>query len=149
MLHRTIARVTEDLPLLKFNTAIAGMMEAVNAWSAQPSVARETYAAFLRLLSPFAPHLAEELWELNGGEGFAMHAAWPQADERYLGAAEVTYGVQINGKARATVTLPADLTDKGEIERRALEDAAVREKLGGQMPRRVIVVPGKVVSIVV
>ncbi len=156
--HKTIAAVSEDIEQrFHFNTAIARCMELVNAISklgpprgdaAADAVQREALFSLLGMLSPFAPHVAEELWEALGGEGLAAEAAWPKHDERAVADEVVTIAVQVEGKLRATVEVPAD-ADRDEMERAALADENVRRHVEGKTVRKVIVVPGKLVNVVV
>jgi leucyl-tRNA synthetase len=156
--HQTIKKVTEDIERqFQFNTAIAAMMELVNGmyeYAAQDvpddklPVMRAALEALTLLLTPFAPHFAEELWqELGYGTSVAL-ASWPAFDPAAIVATEVTVVVQVNGKVRSKLTLAAGLPDD-DIEKAALADAKVQEHLGGKPPRKVIVVQGKLVNVVV
>ncbi len=132
---------------MRFNTAIAAMMEFVNAANKE-GLTRELAEPFCQLLAPFAPHTAEELWELLGCPPSIAHAGWPSWDEAMCAEDMVTYAVQIKGKVRATFEAPAD-ADKASVEAIALGQANVQRHLEGKTVRKVIVVPGKLVSIVV
>ena len=99
------------------------------------------------LLSPYAPHLAEELWKEVGGEGFVVDAVWPEANSQYLVAEEVTYPVSFNGKVRFKLTLPAD-TPADEVETIARADENTLKQMDGREIRKVIVVPGRIINIV-
>jgi leucyl-tRNA synthetase len=113
--HRTIKKVSEDIEEMKFNTAIASLMSLVNRfYEHEPS--RGDLKALLLLLSPFAPHIAEELWEIQGFGGLACQQAWPTYDEAKTADEEKTIAVQINGKLRGTVTVPADSPDEAVKE---------------------------------
>jgi leucyl-tRNA synthetase len=101
----------------------------------------------ITLLSPFAPHLAEELWKFVGGEGLVVEAVWPKAEKTYLVEDEVTYPMSFNGKVRFKLTLPAS-TDKVEVEAIARADERTIKQLDGKEIRKVIVVPGRIVNIV-
>jgi leucyl-tRNA synthetase len=153
-LHQTIKRVTEDLDKLSFNTAIAAMMEFTNHLTPQPVRPRSVLKTFTLLLSPFAPHLAEELWRaLNRRHGGTppetlAYEPWPAYEEALLKADTVEIPVQINGKLRAKLTVPAD-TDKGTLEKLALADEKVRALIEGKTIKKVIALPGKLVNIVV
>jgi leucyl-tRNA synthetase len=105
-------------------------------------------SAFLRMLSPFAPHLAEELWHRLGHEGSVGRAPWPEADGSLLVEETLTLAVQVNGKRRSEITVPAD-ADPEAVEAVALGDEKVQRHLDGATPRKVIVVPGRLVNIVV
>ncbi len=156
--HQTIKKVTEDIERqFQFNTAIAAMMELVNGmydYTSQPvpdeklPVVRAALEAVTLLLAPFAPHFAEELWQALGHGASVVHAAWPAFDADALAADEVTVVVQVNGKVRSKLTLPAGLPDR-EIEAAALADPKVREHAAGRAPKKVIVVQGKLVNVVV
>jgi leucyl-tRNA synthetase len=148
MLHRTIQRVTEDLDAMRFNTAIAAMMELTNhltPLSVRPQRVLET---FVLLLSPFAPHLAEELWRALGNNGTLAYEPWPPYDPELTKAEEIEVPVQVNGKVRARLKVPAGI-DNAALEQTALADAGVRAHLEGKKVRKVIVVPQKLVNIVV
>ncbi|MCO8276138.1 leucine--tRNA ligase [Actinoplanes sp. TRM 88003] len=145
-LHRTIAGVTEDLDELRFNTAIAKLIELTNTLTPLPSVSREAVEPLVLMLSPFAPHLAEELWGKLGHSGSLAYAAFPIADPEQLKAESVTYPVQVNGKVKARVEV-APTAPEAEVRAEAL--AAVAEALGGREPKKVIVVAGRLVSVVV
>jgi leucyl-tRNA synthetase len=148
LLHRTIQRVTEDLDGMRFNTAIAAMMEFTNHLTPLPVRSRSVLGPFVLLLAPFAPHLAEELWRtLGGGESLA-YEPWPPFDPALTKADAIEVPVQVNGKVRLRLTVPAEL-DKAGLEKTVLADERVRALLEGKPVRKVIVVPGKLVNIVV
>ena len=148
VLHATIKRVTDDTERLSFNTAIAAMMEFTNAaykWKSMPkSVALE----FIQLLNPYAPHMAEELWERMGNTESVCSSDWPKFDEKYLVKESVTVAVQVNGKVRATIEVPADV---GQDEVLALVEAneAVQKWTDGKTVVKRIYVPGKICNLVV
>jgi len=152
--HRTIKKVTEDVDgRFHFNTAIAAVMELVNAIygfkdkPANPGVLREALETTVRLLAPFVPHIAEELWARLGHAGGLEAAGWPQWDAAALVEEEKTIVVQVNGKVRGKVTVVADADD--EVTRQAaLADANVARFLEGKTVRKVVVVPGRLVNIV-
>jgi leucyl-tRNA synthetase len=170
--HETIKRVTIDLdPRVHLNTAVSAMMELVNELYAfcsaskclslgeeaavgavaPPStvaVLKEAVEALLRMLSPFVPHMAEELWESLGHTGGIVAAGWPMHDEAVAKAEEVVVPVQINGKLRARLTVPADITDD-RLRERALSDPQTLPHFQGKEIKKVVVVRGKLVSIVV
>ena len=153
--HRTIRKVTEDIDgRFHFNTAIASIMELVNAIYAfehkerSPAVLREALEAVVRLLAPFVPHVAEELWSKLGYAGGLEKAGWPCWDEKALVENERTLVVQVNGKVRAKVTVPAD-ADEGHVEQAALAEANVAKFIEGKTVRKVIVIPGRLVNVVV
>ena len=157
VLHACIRKVTEDLDGLRFNTAISAMMVFVNeatAWQTRPvSVLRE----FLILLQPFAPHVAEELWErLNAahrttnidGRAALAYATWPKHDPALLVEDTLEIAVQVNGKLRDVVRVPATATQQ-EIEAAALNADKVQQFIAGKTVKKIIVVPKKLVNIVV
>src|SRR5205085_2180562 len=146
-LHQTIQKVTEDLDGMRFNTAIAAMMELTNHLTPLPARPRSVLEPFVLLLSPFAPHLAEELWRTLGHKETLAYAPWPAADPVLAKEDEIEVPVQINGKVRHRLTVPADVGAKA-LEALALADPKVRDLLGGKAPKKVIVVPKKLVNIV-
>jgi leucyl-tRNA synthetase len=145
-LHRTIAGVREDLDELRFNTAIAKLIELTNTLTPLPTVSREAVEPLVLMVSPFAPHLAEELWRKLGHDGSLAYADFPVADPAQLKAESITYPVQVNGKVRGRVEVSPE-ADEAEVRGAALE--AVAEALSGRTPKKVIVVPGRLVSVVV
>jgi leucyl-tRNA synthetase len=147
-LHQTIKRVTADLDSMSFNTAIAAMMEFSNHLTKQPVRPRSVLNTFVLLLSPFAPHLAEELWHALGHEQSLAYEPWPTFDEPLTKAEEVEVPVQINGKLRSKVTVPADI-DEAALQKIALADEKIRSLIDGKQVRKIIVVKGKLVNIVV
>ncbi len=154
--HRTIATVTDDIEKrFHFNTAIARCMELVNAVSkfqagddpGALAAQRESLDALLRMLAPFAPHVAEELWHETGGVGLVSEAPWPAADPALAREELVTIAVQVMGRLRATVEAPAG-AGREELERLALAHENVQRHIAGKAIRKVIVVPGKLVNVV-
>jgi leucyl-tRNA synthetase len=148
-LHRTIAAVDEAIDGLQFNKAIAQLYELVSAIEkAPPSATRtEAIATLVKLIAPMAPHLAEESWALLGGEGLVADAPWPAFDPALLVDDQVTLAVQVNGKLRDTLTAPRGL-DRAAAEALALASEKVQRQLAGAPPRKVIVVPDRLVNIV-
>ena len=131
------------------NTAISQMMIFVNTATQAASVPKETLKVFLRLLSPYAPHIAQELWHRLGEHGFIAHSEWPTHDETVLTSATVTIIAQVNGKLRNRIQLPADATE-AEIEAAALADERVQRFIDGKPIRKTIVVPKRhLINIVV
>ncbi|GAA2391764.1 leucine--tRNA ligase [Catellatospora methionotrophica] len=145
LLHRTIAGVREDMAALRFNTAIAKLIELTNAVTKAGATPREIAEPLVLMLAPIAPHIAEELWSKLGHEGSLTFADFPVADPALLTADLVTYPVQVNGKVRGRIEVAADAA---EDEVRAAALAAVTDSLAGKDPKKVIVVPGRLVSIV-
>ena len=146
--HRTIKKVSEDIEGLKFNTAIAAMMSFLNDVEKAGSLSKGDYMTLIRLLSPFAPHVTEELWEMLGGEGFCSVAPWPTYDEAMCKDSEVEIAVQINGKVRGRVTVAAD-ADKDAVLAAVKADEKIGSELNGATIVKEIVVPGKLVNLVV
>jgi leucyl-tRNA synthetase len=146
VLHRIIAGVREDLEELRFNTAIAKLIELTNTLTPLGTVSREAIEPLVLMTSPFAPHMAEELWAKLGHEGSLAYTQFPVADPAQLVADAITYPVQVNGKVRGRVEVSPET---GEDEVRAAALAAVAEALGGKEPKKVIVVKGRLVSVVV
>ncbi len=146
--HTTIKKVTDDIEALDFNTAISQLMIFVNGFSGEGKpIPREAAETFVILLSPFAPHLCEELWGELGHEGTIAYVKWPEYDEKYLKAAEVEVAVQVAGKIKARIMMAPDLS-QDEMRALALADPAVIEAVGGRPIRKVICVPGRLVNIV-
>ena len=148
-LHKLIKKVTADIEAFSFNTSVAAFMICVNELSAQKCTSRAVLEPLVVLLAPFAPHVAEELWQnALGNGGSVVDARWPEFCEDYLKEANVTMAVSFNGKARFNITVPAD-ADAAVVEATAMADPAAAKWLEGKTVRKVIVVPGKIVNIVV
>ncbi|WP_042144572.1 leucine--tRNA ligase [Paucisalibacillus sp. EB02] len=145
--HETVKKVTEDFENLRFNTGISQMMVFINEVYKAEKLPREYADGFVKLISPVAPHLAEELWTQLGHEGTISYEAWPTYDESKLVEDEVEIVVQVMGKVRARLYVSKD-TAKVELEKLALENEAIQEWIVGKTVRKVVVVPGKVVNIV-
>lgn len=148
VLHRTIKAVTEDIEQMAFNTAIARMMEFTNFYLKQEPRPRSALERFVLLLSPFAPHIAEELWVALGHEGTLAREPWPEYDETLIRAETIEVPVQINGRVRSRVCVPAEAS-AGTLEAAAKADSRITALIAGKRIRRVIVVPGRLVNIVV
>jgi leucyl-tRNA synthetase len=147
-LHRTIQKVSADIETLSFNTSISQMMIFLNAAEKAPAIRRSTLEDFLRLLAPFAPHLAEEIWSRLGHSGSISDAGWPKADPDKLIEATIEVIFQVNGKVRSTAKLPKE-TSKEQLLALAKADPAVAKFLEGKTIAKEIVVPGKLVNLVV
>ena len=150
-MHKTIRDVTLGVESFGFNAAIAKLYAFTNILSkskASKAVQREAIMTLAQLMSPMTPHLAEDIWAHQGGDGLIINALWPRADEGMLVETTVTLPIQVNGKRRAEITVSKDLS-KDEIERLALNDEAVMRALDGVAPKKVIVVPGRIVNVVV
>ena len=148
VMHRTIAGVGEDYAGLRNNTAAAKLIEYTNHLTKSGVTARAALEPLVLMTAPLAPHLAEELWNKLGHSESLAHGPFPQADPRYLVADTVEYPVQVNGKVRGHVTVEAD-ADRVAVESAALADEKVLGFLAGATPKKVIVVPGKLVNLVV
>lgn len=149
-LHRLIKRVGNEIEELKHNTAIAAMMEFLNAWSEEGSLSKEDASIFLRLLAPFAPYLAEELWA-QLGKSFSIHQqSWPEYDKKLVRAETITLPVQVNGKVRGQVTLTqAKAEQEAEVKKLAKKEENVARHLKGKKIKKTIFVPGRLINFVV
>ncbi|WP_460542088.1 leucine--tRNA ligase [Echinicola sediminis] len=147
-LHKTIKKVEEDMANYSFNTSVSGFMICVNELSGLKCNKREILEPLAIIVSPFAPHIAEELWALLGHETSVLNAEFPKYNEEYLTENAHEYPISINGKMRVKLPLSLSLS-KDEIEKAALGDPGVAKWLDGKSPKKVIVVPGKIVNIVV
>ena len=152
--HKAIADISADIERFAFNRCVAHFHVLVSAITAlkeetAENAALKSYALrhLAILLSPFSPHLAEEIWQQVSGEGLVCDAAWPEADENWLVSDKIEIAVQVNGKVRAKLMLAADI-DKSEAEKAALQDEAIIRYLDGKAPKRVIVVPGRIINVV-
>ncbi len=147
LLHRTIAKVGDDIERLAMNTAIAAMIEFVNNATNKGGLCRDQLERFTIILAPFAPHLAEELFSKLGHDESITYATWPEYDESKLQDENMEIPVQIMGKVRGRITVPAD-SDEDAIKKTALDDPQIAAQLEGKTVRKVIVVKGKIVNIV-
>jgi leucyl-tRNA synthetase len=148
VLHRTIKAVSDDMEALRFNTAIARLMEFVNFFTGQSRRPRSCMEAFVLMLAPLAPHIAEEMWQALGHVMTLAYEPWPTYVAALTKEDTVDVIVQLNGKMRSRITLPAD-AEPPAIEAAALADRRVQQLLSGRRPRKIIVVPGKLVNLVV
>ena len=146
--HKTIKKVTGDIDSMKFNTAIASLMALLNDIYDEGSLTKDELIIFVKLLCPFAPHLCEEMWQHLGGKGLASLAAWPEYDESKTVDESVEIAVQVNGKLRSTIVIPAD-ADKEKAVALARADEKVASMTDGKTTVKEIYVPGKLVNIVV
>jgi leucyl-tRNA synthetase len=144
----TVQGVTEDVEAMRFNTAISKLMVFVRDIGRDTPIARGAADAFVRLLAPFAPHIAEELWQKLGHPESISYAPWPVADPAMLLADTVMIAVQVNGRRRAEVEVPAQ-ADEEAVKAAALANENVQRHLEGKTPRKVIVVKGRLVNIVI
>ncbi len=147
VLHKTIQVVTDDIEHMRFNTAIARLMEFVNFFTGQPARPRACMKPFVLLLSPLSPHIAEELWAALGGTGTLAYEPWPSFDPNLTREDSIELPVQINGKVRSRIVVANDATAE-QIEAAARSDAKIQAQLEGRSIKKVIVVPGKLVNIV-
>jgi leucyl-tRNA synthetase len=146
--HATIKAVTEDIDKLSFNTAIARMMEFVNFFTKETTRPRECMESLVLILSPFAPHLAEELWAALGHTGTLAYEPWPAFDEKHLATDSVDIVVQISGKVRGKVSVPTG-ADQATTLAAVKSDPKIADQLAGKQVVKEIVVPGKLVNLVV
>ncbi|MCC1483771.1 leucine--tRNA ligase [Winogradskyella immobilis] len=146
-LHKTIKKVEEDIENFSFNTSVSTFMIAVNELTAQKCTSKEILQPLLVLISPYAPHIAEELWEQLGNADSISTATFPKFDESHLVESSKNYPISFNGKMRFTLELPLDMS-KEEIEKTVLSNEKTITQLQGRAPKKVIVVPGKIVNIV-
>ena len=148
ILHKTVKKVTEDLDAMRFNTAISAMMIFVNDFSKTATRPFEAMETFLRLLSPFAPHLAEELWAKLGHAKTLAYEPWPVYDASYLIEHEEEVAFQVTGKVRSRAMVPVDISEE-ELKAKALQDEKVKQWIEGKTIHKIIVIPHRLVNIVV
>lgn len=146
--HKTIQKVTEDIEALRFNTAISQMMVFVNHFTKEGRSPKACLRPFIQLLHPFAPHMAEELWEAAGETSLLSKETWPSFDPKYVKEDSVTIAIQVLGKTRGTVTVPSG-SDQATVEAAAREISQVTSQLEGKTVKKVIFVPGKILNFVV
>jgi leucyl-tRNA synthetase len=148
VLHKTIKKVTEDIPNLKFNTAISAMMQFMNEWEGK-KITRENSKLLLQILAPLAPFMTEELWRGVLEEKESIHtSAWPQVDESLVVADTLEVPVQVNGKVRAVLQVASSATAKEDIEKLALANEKIQEYVKDK-EYKLIYVPGKIVNFIV
>ena len=150
-MHKAIHDVTMGVESFGFNAAIAklyGFTGVLSKSKAGYATKREAIMTLAQLMAPMTPHLSEDIWALQGGKGLCASAPWPQVDEAMLVEDTVTLPIQVNGKRRAEISVPKDM-DKAEVEKLALSQEAVARALDGASPKKVIVVPGRIVNVVV
>ncbi|MCX6781903.1 MAG: leucine--tRNA ligase [Candidatus Magasanikbacteria bacterium] len=148
IMHQTIKKATHNIESMRFNTAIAKMMELINEISKENKITPEYYGLLILILSPFAPHMCEEIWQTLGHKKSLALEAWPEYSEELAKDSEITLAVQINGKLRDTLEVSADITET-EAKDMAVASEKVKKWLEGKEPKKVIYVKGKLVSIVV
>ncbi len=147
-MHKTIKKVTDDIEGMRFNTAVSEMMILVKHLGALASAPRTAVEALALVLSPFAPHLGEEIWQRLGHDTSLAYAPWPAYDPSLVKDDIVEIGVQVNGKIRGTVTLPAD-ADEAAARSAAMADAKIAPHLAGKTVKKVVYVPGKILNVIV
>ena len=147
-MHKTIKKVSEDIESMKFNTAIAALMTLINDYTKAGAITRDDLITFIKLLHPFAPHLTEEIYENVGGEGLLTLSAWPEYDEAKTKDAVINMGVQINGKVRGNIDIPAEATQDDAVAA-AKANEQVSKYFEGKNIVKVIFVPGKILNFVV
>lgn len=147
-LHKLIKKVSNDIENFSYNTSISAFMIALSELSQQKCTSREVLEQYLILLAPFAPHITEELWHAMGNTTTICDAPWPEYNEEYMKESTVKMAVSFNGKARYTIEVPANMPS-AEVEKVALSHEGASKWTEGKTVRKVIVVPGKIVNIVV
>ena len=148
LLHRSIKKAGEDIENFKFNTAIAQMMILTNEMEKSETLPENIFETFLKILAPFAPHLSEELWEKLGRKTSIHSEKWPEYDPRMIKEKTFELVIQINGKVRAKMEAPAE-AGEAELRGMALNHPVIKEKLAGRPPKKIIVVPGRLVNVVI
>lgn len=150
VMHKTIKKVSLDIEEIKLNTAVASLMEWLNHLSKKEIVAREEYKNFILLLSPFAPHITEELFSKLGEKSSIYLSVWPKFEEKYLEEEEVTVAVQINGKVRESIKVHKDIVNvQSDVEKLAVSSAKVQKYLQNATVKRTVYIPGKVLNFVI
>jgi leucyl-tRNA synthetase len=148
LLHKTIKQVTADIDSFSYNTAVSALMILTNEWEKNESILEADWKIFLKLVAPFTPHLAEELWSSIGEKGSIHLAKWPKYNESKLKSDTVTLVVQINGKTRDSFTVPADIAEK-EALALALSKDKIKKWVGDKAPKKVIYLPNRLLNIVI
>ncbi len=150
-MHKAIFDVTQGIESFGFNASIAKLYAFTNVLAkskAGAAAQKQAIMTLAQLMSPMTPHLAEDIWAHQGGNGLVVNAPWPVADDKMLVDENVTLPIQINGKRRAEISVPKDM-DKAEVEKLALATDAVQKALDGAQPKKIIVVPGRIINVVV
>ncbi|MCK4524983.1 MAG: class I tRNA ligase family protein [Candidatus Andersenbacteria bacterium] len=148
LLHKTIKKVTEDIDNLKFNTAISSLMILANEMEKEKEISLLHYSQFLILLSPFAPHITEELWESLEEKESVHSQNWPKFNPELIKEKEITMVIQVNGKLRDQIKVPTDISEE-QAKKIALESEKIKKWIEGKEIRKVIFVKGKLVNVVV
>jgi leucyl-tRNA synthetase len=147
-IHKLIKKTSEDIPAFSYNTTVSAFMICLNELTALKCNKKSIFEKFVTVLSPFAPHICEELWEILGNTTTICDAQWPEYNEEYLKEDTVKYTISFNGKARFTLDFPADATN-AEIEAAVLANENSQKYIDGKPIKKVIVVPKKIVNIVI
>lgn len=149
ILHKTIKKVTEDIELMKFNTSVSSMMEFTNAWqTSENGLDKKDLSDFLKILSPFAPHLSEELWSIHGFKEMCSAQKWPKFDEKLIEEKNVLLIVQINGKVRDKLEIKAGATQNA-VEKIVLQSEKIKILIGTSEVKKIVFVPDKIINIVI
>jgi leucyl-tRNA synthetase len=148
VLHQSIEKITFDIENLKFNTAISQLMIFTNLAIKKGKVNKETAKTFALILSPFSPHIAEELWKIYGNTDSLAYEPWPEVNEAYLKEDTFEYPVSFNGKLRFKLSFPVNAT-KQEIEEGIIKHEVAKKWIEGKEVKKIIVVPNKIVNVVV
>jgi leucyl-tRNA synthetase len=146
--HETVKILTEHIESSRFNTAISQLMVFINECYKEETLNRLYMNGFVKLLSPFAPHLAEELWEKMGNTDELTYSSWPEYEEKYLMEETVDYPVQINGKVRTVITVPKNIS-REDLEAIVFENDRVQKYMAGKSIRKFIVIPEKIITLVI
>ena len=149
LVHKTLKKVGDDIDNMRFNTAIAKMMELVNEMNKKIQICADAYEILLKMLSPFAPHMCEELWNEIGGKESLAQSAWPKYDEALAKESNLSLVIQVNGKLRDTIEFSTNEITEVDAKTAALNSLKIIKWLDGKEPKKIIYVPGKLVNIVV
>lgn len=147
-LHKTIEKVSRDLPEAKFHTSLAALMSFINVLEKEESVAQSVYEALLLLLAPFAPHITQEIWEKIGHSGFIDNEQWPQADIKILQTATTMLAVQINGKSRGVIEVPQNINEEDALAL-VKNNEKISHYIGSSKVTKIIFVPGRIINILI
>ena len=148
LLNQTIKKVGEDIESMNFNTAISAMMIFSNLLENQEKISKETYSDFIKILSPFAPHISEEIWSNFGNKKIIVFESWPKYDESKLVSSKVKIVVQINGKVRATIEVPIDSL-QDTVEKEVLKNELVVKWIDNKKIVKIIFVKNRIINFVV
>ncbi len=150
MLNKTVAKVGQDIEQIKFNTAVAALMEWVNHLSKKEKVSKIEYETFLKLLSPFSPHITEEIWQKIGHKDSIHQQSWPESDSDYLQGSQITVVVQVNGKVRGEISIEKNTaSDQKTLQDNLINDGKIKKYLDGKSVKKVVYIPGRVINFVI